>query len=133
MIYTSQVYAWTGEWERGRALCERAMTLNPNHPGWYRFTVWMEAYRRKDFATAITHALKISMPGFPLGYVAVASTYGKLGDKLAGGHVVRELLALRPEYPSVAVEELSRGWTPELVVELIDGLRKAGMTFPTGG
>lgn len=29
--------AYSGDWERGCALIEKAMQLNPRHPGWYWF------------------------------------------------------------------------------------------------
>ena len=37
-----------------------------------------------------------------------------------------ELLAVRPDFPTVAREELGKGH-PELVEHLIDGLHKAGL------
>ena len=38
--------AYSGDWERGCALAERAMQLNPRHPGWYWFPLVYNAYRK---------------------------------------------------------------------------------------
>ena len=38
--------AYAGDWERGFALVERAMQLNPRHPGWYWFAHFYDAYRQ---------------------------------------------------------------------------------------
>ena len=34
---------FAGDWDRGCALIDRAMELNPHHPGWYRL---MFAFQR---------------------------------------------------------------------------------------
>jgi adenylate cyclase len=56
--------AYTGEWERGCALTRRAMELNPNHPGWYRFAEFSDAYRKKDYRGALDVAVRFSMPSY---------------------------------------------------------------------
>lgn len=40
--------AYAGDWERGCALNERARSLNPQHPGWYWFVPFFDAYRKSD-------------------------------------------------------------------------------------
>jgi hypothetical protein len=40
---------------------------------------------------------------------------------------VRELLAVRPGFAAAARVELGKWWEPELVEQLVDGLRKAGL------
>jgi hypothetical protein len=37
------------------------------------------------------------------------------------------LFVIRPDFPVVVRQELEKWWQPELVAQLIDGLRKAGL------
>jgi adenylate cyclase len=59
--------------------------------------------------------------------LALATAYGQLGQREAASNAVRELLAVGPDFPVVAREELAKWWDPELIEHLIDGLRKAGL------
>jgi tetratricopeptide (TPR) repeat protein len=122
--------AFAGDWEHGCALADRAMQLNPNHPGWYRSLVFYNAYRQGDYRGALDAALKFNMPGFWGTHSTLAATYGQLGEQEAARHALRALLALRPDFAAVAREELGKYFDPELVRHLIDGLRKAGLEVP---
>jgi serine/threonine protein kinase len=119
--------AYDGDWERGCALAARARRLNPHHPGWYWFTPFFDAYRKGDYRGALDVALKINMPGFWRTNLALATSYGQLGEREASRNAVRDLLVLRPDFPLVGREELGKWWDPELVKHLIDGLGKAGL------
>ena len=125
--YLGFLIAYAGDWERGCALAAHARRLNPHHPGWYWFPSFFDAYRKNDYRGALDFALKINMPGFWRTNLALAMAYGQLGEREAAGKAVRELLALRPDFPEVAREELGKFWDPELVQHLLDGLRKAGL------
>ena len=126
-VYMGFTIAFSGEWERGCELVVKSIELNPNHPGWYWFAPFLNAYRRNDYPAALGLAMKINMPGFTLGSVALAAAYGQLGEKESGRCTVSELLALKPEYASIARTELGKLAGPDLVEHLIDGLRKAGL------
>ncbi len=39
MSYLGALTAYSGDWEAGLAMSERAMALNPQHPGIYRMPV----------------------------------------------------------------------------------------------
>ena len=125
--YLGFLIAYAGNWERGCTLAAHARRLNPHHPGWYWFPSFFDAYRKNDYRGALDFALKINMPGFWRTNLALAMAYGQLGEREAAGNAVRELLALRPDFPEVAREELGKFWDPELVQHLLDGLRKAGL------
>jgi hypothetical protein len=49
--------AFSGDWEAGCALAERATQLNPNHPGWYWLPLVFNAYRQHDGRRALALAL----------------------------------------------------------------------------
>jgi serine/threonine protein kinase/Tfp pilus assembly protein PilF len=125
--YLGFLIAYSGDWERGCALGAQAMRLNPHHPGWYWFVFFFDAYRKSDYRGALDVALKVNMPGFWRTHLALATAYGQLGEREAARKAVRELLALRPDFAAVAREELGKWWDPELIEQLTDGLRKAGL------
>ena len=130
-VYVGQIIAFGGvldeTWKRGCELITRAIELNPNHPGWYWYVPFLDAYRRQDYNSALDIAFKINMPGFTLAYVAVAAAHGQLGNQESAANAVRQILAVKPDYATVARKELEKIWAPELVEHLIEGLRKAGM------
>ena len=134
-VYVGQIIAFGGvvdeTWQRGSELITRAIELNPNHPGWYWYVPFLNAYRKQDYNSALDIAFKINMPGFTLAYVAVAAAHGQLGNKERAGNAVRQILAVKPDYATVARKELENIWAPELVEHLIEGLRKAGMKIET--
>jgi serine/threonine protein kinase/tetratricopeptide (TPR) repeat protein len=119
--------AYSGDWERGCALAERATQLNPNSPGWYWFPLILNAYRQGDYQRARDLVLKVNMPGFWRTQFMLAVCNGQLGELDAARNAVRELLRIRPDFLVVWPEELCKWWDVELVEHLIDGLRKAGL------
>ena len=95
----------------GCALIARAIELNPHHPGWYWYASFLNAYRHLDYRGALAMALKMNLPGVSLVDVALAATYGQLGDGGAARHALRELLRLNrttPRLPSGAWEVVRR-------------------------
>ena len=48
IAFLGELLTYAGDWERGLALAERAKQLNPNHPGWYWYADFYDAYRRGD-------------------------------------------------------------------------------------
>jgi TolB-like protein len=132
IAYLGFLTAYAGDWERGCALAEQARSLNPHHPGWYWFPSFFDAYRKSDYPGALEVALKLNMPGFWRTNVAFAAVYGQLGEVEAAHKAARELLALKPDFAVIAREEFEKWWRPELVEQLIDGLRKAGLEIAGG-
>ncbi len=119
--------AYAGEWERGCGLVERALRLNPNHPGWYWFPLAMNAYRKNDYQTALDYALKINLPSFLWTHTMLAAIYGQLGQQEEAGKAVQELLKLNPRAAQIVGPAWRSRYDPELVNLLIEGLRKAGL------
>jgi serine/threonine protein kinase/tetratricopeptide (TPR) repeat protein len=120
--------AYAGDWDHGLALAERAMHLNPHHPGWYRLGAFFGAYRKKDYRTALDIALKVNMPSYYYTHASLAAAYGQLGERDAARAALRELLALKPDFASVAREDYAKWFgSGELVEHILEGLRKAGL------
>jgi len=120
--------AYAGEWERGCELTERAMQLNPNHPGWYRFALFNDAYRRHDYFSAVDVALKFNMPSYFYTHAVLAAAYGQLGETAAAERALAELLKHKPGFGSIARQELGKWYIDAMLLEeMLDGLRKAGL------
>ena len=127
ICYMGFLTAYSGDWEHGCEMVERARSLNPHHPGWYWFPPCFRAYREHDYRGALEFALKVNMPGFWRDSLALAATYGQLSELEPARNKIRELLAVRPEFATTAREECAKWWEPEMVEHLLEGLRKAGL------
>jgi TolB-like protein len=125
-----------GEWQRGVELTRRAMALNPNHPGWYRFSTYFDAFRQERYAEALDIAQRVNLPAyFPDPYTRAIAHAG-LGHEREARQAAREFLALWPEGDLAAFSEKHLGrWfyaQPELAAAVIEGLERAGLDFDQG-
>jgi hypothetical protein len=82
--------AYAGNWEYGYGLVERALQINPHHPGWYWFPVFFNAYRKGDYRGALSFALRINLPGLPQKHMAITAAHGQLREYDAAGITARE-------------------------------------------
>lgn len=124
--------AYAGDWEHGVALTEEALTLNPHHPGWYRFGAFFNAFRKGDYRGALEVAQKLNMPSYFYTHATLAAVYGQLGEQESARKALAELLAQKPDFAQVAREEWTK-WLgeSELVERMVEGLRKAGLDVDT--
>ena len=122
--------AYAGDWERGCALSDKGSQLNPNHPGWYRYTAWHDAYRKKDYRRALDVALHLNAPKNYYTHAVLAICYAQLGQMEEARKALQDMLSLKPNYAEVARELHGRWIEPDLVEQLMDGLRKAGLEIP---
>jgi TolB-like protein/tetratricopeptide (TPR) repeat protein len=125
--------ACAGDWEYGLEVVERAKQLNPNHPGWYHYLAFDDAYHRRDYRGALAIILKVNMPGYHWPHVYLAAAYGQLGEQQRARAALRELHALLPDFGAVAREEFRKWFDVELTEHMLDGLRKAGLDVPAPG
>jgi serine/threonine protein kinase/tetratricopeptide (TPR) repeat protein len=130
--YLGLQIAFSGDWERGCFLAERATQLNPNHPGWYWFPMCFNAYRLRDYRRALEIVLRVNLPEFWRTQLTLAAVYGQLGELDAARNAVQELLKIRPHFATVGRIELNKWWDAELIEHLVDGLRKAGLEIVAG-
>ena len=119
--------AYSGDWPRGCELAERGSKLNPSLPGMYNYTAWHDAYRRKDYRGALDLALKLNTPDNFYQHAVLAMCYAQLGEMDAAHKSLQQMLALKPDYGKVARHLHGKWIQPELVEQLMDGLRKAGL------
>ena len=125
--FMGMLIAYAGDWERGCALSDTGCQLNPNHPGWYRYPAWHDAYRKKDYRKALDVALRLNAPQNYYTHAVLAICYAQLDRMEEARKALGDMLALKPNYAEVARELHGRWIDPDLVEQLMDGLRKAGL------
>src|SRR5664279_1468797 len=119
--------ACSGDWERGCALVDAALPLNPHHPGWYWLPAAVNAYRKRDYRASIEASRTINMPGVFWGPFASAAAYGQLGETDAARRALTELLEIRPDFAEVVRAEIGKWFDSDLVEHFVEGLSKAGL------
>ena len=118
---------FAGDWDRGCGLIERAMELNPHHPGWYRLMFSFNEYRKANYRAALDEAVKANVPGFFWTNVLRSAAHAQLGELEAARHALRDLLAQYENFARAASENIGKWLDPQLAAHLIEGLRKAGL------
>ncbi len=122
---------YSGAWERGVALVEKATILNPLHPDWYHFAFFLDHYRKGEYRDALAVHLKMDLPKNQGVQAALAAVYGKLGEaeKAKATHDL-----ILQSWPNFADDPLGwfarRRFSGELIEALADGLQKAGFEVP---
>jgi hypothetical protein len=130
IAFLGELLTYAGDRERGLALAGSAKQLNPNHPGWYWYADFYNAFRHGDHRGALGFALKVNMPGHWFSHAAIAAACGHLGERDPAAKALRDLLQLRPDFASSVSKFLEKWWEPEYRERLIEGWRKAGLEVP---
>ena len=116
-----------GEWERAVILMNKAMRLNPHHPGWYHLIPFMNHYRLGEYELALIEANRFNIPDFHWDPLIRAAALGQLGRQTEASKAVDELLNLVPDYKTRGRSLIRRyAYLDEHVDILAEGLRKAG-------
>src|SRR5207244_11033941 len=76
--FMGMLIAYSGDWERGCALSANGSQLNPNHPGWYRYTAWHDAYCKKEYRKALDGAIHLNAPKKYYQRAGLAICYAQL-------------------------------------------------------
>ena len=130
------VFGLSGDWQRGNELTTRAMELNPHHPGWYRLSIFYDAYRQERYDEALEIAQQMNMPEYWLDPLARTLANAQLGDEAAARSAARDLLRVWPDFETRFQQVGIEAWfhfVPELAERILDGLAKAGLQVVTGG
>src|ERR1039458_557110 len=125
--FLGMLIAFSGEWDRGCALVDGALRLNPHHPGWYWVPAAVNAYRKRDYLASIEASLTINIPGYFWGPFISAASYGQLGEPDAARKALKELLEIRPDFAEVVRVEIGKWFDSDLVEHFVEGLSKAGL------
>jgi adenylate cyclase len=120
-----------GQWERGAALLDQAIALNPGGGGYYHGNRGLAAYMLRDIPTAVREIRQADLQKFPLYHVVAAIIYAEAGLMDDARHEGETFVKLRPNFlPNIVSELDMRNFRPVDRDRLIAGLRKAGMTLP---
>jgi TolB-like protein/Tfp pilus assembly protein PilF len=128
--YLGLLIAASGEWDRGCEMVESAMQLNPNCPGYFYFARCCNGYRLGKYAEVLEAVARMNMPSYFHVPALQAAALGQLGRHEEARKAVQDLLALRPDFGTVARQEYAKWYSTELIEQIIDGLRKAGLEIP---
>ncbi|MDH3745042.1 MAG: protein kinase [Acidobacteriota bacterium] len=131
--YLGHLMAFSGDWEGGCEVAERARHLNPNHPGWYWTVHYLDHYRQGDYLEARPYILKTVLRGggaHVFTQALLAAVHGQLGEREQAEQAVHDILSQEPDFARRVREEFAKWYRPELVERLMEGLRKAGLEVP---
>jgi len=120
--------AYSGAWNRGIALLDKAVNLNPNHPSWYHVAYALHHYHKGNYEAALLAAKRYNLPGFYWHHLNLSMIYAQLGRLDEARAAVAELTKLYPGYADVARADLEKWFKDEaLVTAMLEGLEKAGL------
>jgi hypothetical protein len=128
--FLGTLLAFAGDWDRGLTIVKRAMTLNPQHPGWYHFAWFYDQYRQGNDAEASAHLKRVNMPEFLWTHLTMAAVSGQLGRQADARAALAALRKLTPgPLDAARVRKDFEHWQRDegLIDRLMDGLRKAGL------
>ena len=127
LAWVGNILTHAGEFERGSALTERAMAINPSHPGWPHFAVFNREFAAGRYSEALKAARRVNIPEFFWMQFAIAAACGQLG--LAEGQTAAAALArIAPLLadPANLREFVTRWyWPADLIESLLDGAERS--------
>ena len=132
LVLMAIMIAFSGDWERGVALAQRAIDLNRHHPGWYHLVLFHHHYRKRDYEVALQTAKKINMPEFHWRHLTAAAACGMLGRHEEARTAIESLRKYNPTFLDLEnVREDIGMWDPDKdeVEQFLQGLQKAGLKY----
>ena len=107
----AMLIAFGGEWERGYAIMQRVMAINPHHAGWFHFVPLHYHFKRGEYEEALAAAKRINMPDFPWTYSSTAMVCAELGRWDEAAAAVEEATRRFPQLDLVhQFGNLQSGW-----------------------
>ena len=127
-----QQLGWLGELERGAAMVQKAIAMNPNHPVWYHYFL-SHYYRDKgDYETALGHALRLTWD-WHWDFVHRVAIYVDSGRMDKARAEANKLVEVYPDFGEKARAEFESWNIPEETIqEYFTKLRAAGVDIPEG-
>ena len=124
---------YAGDGERGRALVEKAIALNPHYPFWWDNGISISLISEGQFEKALESAWRAynAEPLFHYSPSILAIINAHLGNLEEAAKFGRETLPLYENYEAEAFTEWSRWIHDEHAVAVaLEGLRMAGLNIP---
>ncbi|MDR9776996.1 adenylate cyclase [Rhizobium hidalgonense] len=120
--------AQSGQWERGAALLDRAIALNPAAGGYYHGMRGFAAYMLHDKKTALMEISQADLQKFPLYHAVAAVIYVDADMMDDARREARRFNEMRPDFiPNIVAELKSRNFQPADRARMIADIRRAGL------
>ena len=119
-----------GEWDRGEQLIRKSIRLNPFYRAFVRYGTWLNSFRQADYHGALEELEWLSGVGYFWDPLGRAATLGQLGRNKESRRAVKELLALKPDFPARG-RILIRHYVkfPEIMERIVAGLAEGGLSL----
>jgi hypothetical protein len=79
---------------------------------------------------AVVAVARVNMPSYFHTHAMRTAALGQLGRREEARNALQDLLALHPYFAAAARQEYGKWYDSELIEQLIEGLRKAGLEIP---
>ena len=120
--------ALLGEWERGIALIDKAVRLNPFYRVYVHFATWLNHFRLGAYELAYAETERLLGSGDFWDPLSRATTLGHLGRIEEGRDALAEALTLKPDLPDRARIVIGHGVKDEETAERVyAGLKLVGL------
>ena len=122
-------YACGGQWDRGLALIDRAMEINPVHPGWYHTPRALRLALDGDPEAAVLEMKQGPMPGVFMHHALLCCFLHWAGRDGEAKQEAETLVAINDDFASSAEREC-KIWLQdeEAIGALLKGWKEAGLT-----
>ena len=120
---------YAGQRDRGMAMIQKAIELNPHHPGWFWLNIANDSFVHGDYRSAVKYVKQSKMPGYRSGLLTLAAAYGELGETDLAGEAIAKILEGSPDYTIEDFHERARRWRypTQHTERYVAGLTKAGL------
>ena len=123
-------HAFSGDWDKGMKLVERAAELCVDPPGWYFMAMALDLYRQRKYDEAETAARKGASSAWHWGPLIQIMILGQLGRTEEATPLVLAVREGMPQFVSRARDEC-RFWniSEDLIDHYVEGWRKGGLAI----
>jgi adenylate cyclase len=133
--YDSEVVAdaaWVAcqleEWERCRELGLKAMQINPLHPDWYNFALFIYHFHKGEYAESVPYATKYYQPDFLFSNLLLAAAQAKSGNSQDAQKLANQIRDKFPDFTNNPLAVFKPwGLAKPLVEKIIAGVEAAGL------
>ena len=120
---------WSGELERGAALVEKAIKIDPHHPPWYHYSLSHYYLEKEDYEKALDHALRLTWD-WSYDFLYRITIYVRTGRMNEARAEAEKLLKLYPTYGEDMRDEIGSYFPEEVIEAYVESLREAGIDIP---
>lgn len=123
---------YSGNWEEGVALTNKAIELHPDSPDWYKLVIIHNLYRKKEHRKALDLALSLKSEKLCGTHFARALNSSALGEMERARKSVEHIRKAYPNFQDRALQ-LFKLWNfePDMITRFRTDLERSGMKLTT--